>query len=246
MIEQSERISHEVAHGKKIMAEADKVWGWETRAGKLRATRRANYFIRLGKMTPEASVLDLGCGTGLFTKKVYDAAKSNITGIDISQELLDQARERLPEAEFKIEDAMNMKYSDGHFDVVFGSSILHHLEMEKATTEIFRVLKPGGKMIFAEPNMLNPQIFIQKNVPFIKRWLGDSPDETAIVRWSFARMMKDIGFQNVKVFPYDFLHPYTPSPFIPLVQGIGRMVEFIPVLREIAGSVVIFGEKPVN
>ena len=246
MLEQKERISHEVEHGKKIQAEADKVWGWESKAGKMRATRRANYFIDLGKMTPESVALDLGCGTGLFTDKVYQATKARITGIDISEELLSQARQRLPEAEFKIEDAMNMSYEDNHFDVVFGSSILHHLEMDKATKEIFRVLKPGGKMIFAEPNMINPQILVQKNVPFIKRWLGDSPDETAIVRWNFAGMMKEIGFEKVRVFPYDFLHPYTPSPFIPLVKSMGTLVEKIPLLKEIAGSVVIYGEKPAS
>ena len=244
MLEQTERISHEVAHGKKIQDEADKVWGWDSKAGRLRATRRANYFIDLGQMNENSVALDLGCGTGLFTDKVYNATKAKITGIDISEELLSQARERQPACEFKIEDAMNMTYPDNHFDVVFGSSILHHLEMDKATKEIFRVLKPGGKMIFAEPNMINPQILVQKNVPFIKRWLGDSPDETAIVRWSFSKMMKDTGFSKVKVFPYDFLHPYTPSPFIPLVKGLGAMVEKIPVLKEIAGSVVIYGEKP--
>lgn len=243
MLEQAERISHEVEHGKKIKEEADKVWGWETKAGKLRATRRAQYYIDLGNFSQDTVALDLGCGTGLFTDKVYQATKAKITGIDISEDLLEQARKRLPEAEFKIVDAMNMSYPDNHFDIVFGSSILHHLEMDKATKEIYRVLKPGGKMIFAEPNMLNPQIFVQKNVPFIKRWLGDSPDETAIVRWNFAKMMKEIGFENVKVTPYDFLHPYTPSFMISLVRGLGFIVEKIPFLREIAGSVVIYGEK---
>ena len=244
MPERAERITHEIAHGKKIQSEAEKVWGWDSKAGRLRATRRANYFINLGNMNSESVALDLGCGTGLFTDKVYQATQAKITGIDISEELLEQARKRQPNAEFKIDDAMSMSYPDNHFDVVFGSSILHHLEMDKATVEIFRVLKPGGKMIFAEPNMINPQILVQKNVPFIKRWLGDSPDETAIVRWSFSKMMKSSGFNNVKVFPYDFLHPYTPSPLISTVRSLGFFVEKIPVLKEIAGSVVIYGEKP--
>jgi hypothetical protein len=57
-------------------------------------------------------------------------------------------------------------------------------------------------------------------------------------------MMQDIGFEKVKVFPYDFLHPYTPSIFIPLVRTLGSLIEKIPALKEIAGSVVIYGEKP--
>lgn len=244
MLEQADRISHEVEHGKKIKEDAEKVWGWDSKAGKLRAERRAGFYTKLGKMDSNSVALDLGCGTGLFTDKVYKATRAHITGIDISEDLLSQARERQPQVTFKIEDAMNMSFPDNHFDVVFGSSILHHLEMGKATKEIFRVLKPGGKMIFAEPNMLNPQILVQKNVPFIKRWLGDSPDETAIIRWNFSDMMNKIGFINTKVMPYDFLHPYTPSLFIPLVKSIGLIVERIPIFREIAGSVIIYGEKP--
>lgn len=246
MLEQAERISHEVEHGKKIKEEAEKVWGWDSKAGKLRAERRAGFYTNLGKIDNKSVALDLGCGTGLFTDKVFRATQAQITGIDISEDLLSQARERQPQVTFKIEDAMNMSFPDNHFDVVFGSSVLHHLEMDKAIREIFRVLKPGGRMIFAEPNMLNPQILVQKNVPFIKRWLGDSPDETAIVRWNFSAMMKKTGYINTRVKPYDFLHPYTPSFFIPVVKAIGSLAEHIPVLKEIAGSVIIYGEKPGN
>jgi len=56
-------------------------------------------------------------------------------------------------------------------------------------------------------------------------------------------LMKEIGFKNVRVFPYDFLHPYTPVPLISLIDFVGRAAERIPVLKEIAGSNIIYGEK---
>ncbi|NNC86158.1 MAG: methyltransferase domain-containing protein [Bacteroidia bacterium] len=239
----TDRIQHEIEHGKKISANAESVWNWSSPAGMVRAERRADFFVSEGKIQASDKVLEIGCGTGLFTKKVYDKTKAQITAIDISPELLEQAKVKLPEAEFLVEDAMNMKYDDNTFDVVFGSSVLHHLDMEKAMTELFRVLKPGGRFVFAEPNMINPQIFVQKNIPFIKKMLGDSPDETAIVRWKFKNMMNKIGYKNVNIFPYDFLHPITPKPMIGLVNGVGKAIEKIPVLKEIAGSVVIFGTK---
>jgi hypothetical protein len=55
--------------------------------------------------------------------------------------------------------------------------------------------------------------------------------------------MEDTGFKNVRIFPYDFLHPVTPKPLIGLVNSIGKIIEKIPVLKEIAGSVIIYGEK---
>lgn len=238
-----ERLENEREHGRKISGHAEEVWGWASPAGRIRADRRARYLYSLGNFKKGDKLLEIGCGTGLFTGKVYDATKADITAIDISEDLLVQAREKYPHSEFKIDDAMDLSFPENTFEGVFGSSILHHLDMRKAMEEIYRVLKPGGRTIFAEPNMLNPQIFVQKNVPFIKKMLGDSPDETAVVRWKMKGMMEEIGFKNVRVFPYDFLHPYTPTFMIPIVRAIGSVVERIPILKEIAGSHIIYGEK---
>ena len=240
----SKRIENEIAHGKKLLAEgAESVWNWESAAGKKRANRRASFFIDLAKMKPGDKALEIGCGTGLFTRKVYEATKADITAIDISEDLLNEARKLLPEANFVVDDAMNLRAAANTYDVVYGSSVLHHLEFDASLKEILRVLKPGGRMIFAEPNMINPQILIQKNVPFIKKWLGDSPDETAIVRWSFAKLMQEKGFKKVSIFPYDFLHPLVPDFLIAAVDTLGKVIEKIPLVKEIAGSVIIYGEK---
>ncbi|MCF6242172.1 MAG: methyltransferase domain-containing protein [Bacteroidales bacterium] len=240
------KVANEIEHGKKLSEKAEDIWGWTSPAGQVRAQRRANYFINLANLNAQSKVLEIGCGTGIFTNKVYEMTKAQITAIDISEDLLTQAKEKLPKVNFKIEDAMALSFKDNSFDVVYGSSILHHLDFEKSLTEIIRVLKPKGKLIFAEPNMINPQIFIQKNIPVIKKWMGDSPDETAIVRWHFKKLMQKTGFQKIKIFPYDFLHPSVPKILIPFVKKTGEIGEKIPVLKEIAGSVIIYGEKPKN
>ncbi|CAN5626502.1 hypothetical protein BH11BAC1_BH11BAC1_18050 [soil metagenome] len=240
----SDRTENEIAHGKKLLAEgAERVWNWDSPQGRRRADRRVQYFIDLAKVQQGEKVLEIGCGTGLFTRKFYAATKADITAIDISEELLNEARTLLPEANFQSEDAMNMKFGDNTFDVVYGSSVLHHLEFEPSLNEIYRVLKPGGRMVFAEPNMINPQILVQKNIPFIKKWMGDSPDEKAIVRWKFEKLMRHKGFKKVNIFPYDFLHPAVPYALINSVSRVGKIIEKIPLLKEIAGSVIIYGEK---
>ncbi len=239
-----QRIENEIAHGKKLLAEgAESIWNWESPAGKKRANRRADFFIDLAKVKKGDKVLEIGCGTGLFTRKFYEATKADITAIDISEDLLDEARKLLPNANFMVDDAMKLSFADNTFEVVFGSSVLHHLEFDASLNEIMRVLKPGGRMIFAEPNMINPQILIQKNIPFIKKWLGDSPDETAIVRWKFATLLRSKGFKKVVIFPYDFLHPVVPKFLIGTVDSLGKIIEKIPLAKEIAGSVIIYAEK---
>ena len=108
-----------------------------------------------------------------------------------------------------------------------------------ALREIRRVLKPGGTIYFTEPNMLNPQIAIQKNVPWIKRWLGDTPDETAFFRRPLRRLLERTGYRDVRVEPFDFLHPKTPAPLINSVAMLGGFLENLPVVSEFAGSLYI-------
>lgn len=240
----SNRIDHEKKHGKKISQNAEKVWGWSSPAGQARVKRKIRYYLKYGKINANDSILEIGAGTGLFTSGIYNATKAKIVATDISEDLLIVARERNPHIEFKEADAMNLEFENEKFDVVMGNSILHHLDMEKSIKEAFRVLKKGGRIIFQEPNMLNPQIFIQKNVPFIKKWMGDSPDETAIVRWKMNKLLSDVGFIETKVFPFDFLHPITPKFLIPIVEKVGIFLEKVPFIKEIAGSVVISGRKP--
>jgi len=145
---------------------------------------------------------------------------------------------------FKVENAYQMTFGDGTFDTIVGSSVLHHLDIEAALREFFRVLKTGGSMFFTEPNMLNPQIAVQKNIPFIKKRLGDSPDETAFFRWPLERKLKQHGFTDIRIVPFDFLHPQTPVALIPLVEKTAQVLEKIPGIREIAGSLFIRALKP--
>jgi SAM-dependent methyltransferase len=190
------------------------------------------------------SVLELGCGTGYFTRELARSG-ADITAIDVSPELLEIAGANCsaPNVRYEIQNASALSYPGGMFDAVVGSSVLHHLEIEEALREIYRVLKPTGTIYFTEPNMLNPQIAIQKNVPWVKRKFGDSPDETAFFRWPLRRLLEITGFRDVRIDPFDFLHPKTPIAVIDRLNAFGRFLENMPVISEFAGSLYIRAVK---
>ena len=190
------------------------------------------------------NVLELGCGTGYFTRELAHSG-ARIVAVDVSPELLEIARADVspPNVSYEVQNVCAMSYGDFRFDSVVGSSVLHHLEITEALREIYRVLRVGGEIYFTEPNMLNPQIAIQKNVPWIKRKLGDSPDETAFFRWPLRRLLKRTGFHDVQIHPFDFLHPKTPFPFVNDLNAIGHFLEHVPVLSEFAGSLYIRAVK---
>ena len=62
--------SVEIERGREILEDAEWLWGWGTTAGKLRAERRAGILIDMANMVRGRSVLEIGCGTGMFTRKI--------------------------------------------------------------------------------------------------------------------------------------------------------------------------------
>jgi len=233
------RIAKELQHGRFLAQHgAGEIWNWESPAGKLRWARRVKMLS--SHLKPGMTVLELGCGTGSFTRELARSG-ADVVAIDVSPDLLEIAKANCsaPNVQYQIQNAYVLSYSEGMFDSVVGSSVLHHLEVEKALRDVYRALKPGGTIYFTEPNMLNPQIAIQKNVPWIKRKLGDSPDETAFFRWPLRRLLEKTGYRNVRIDPFDFLYPKTPVALIERVNAFGRCLENVPVISEIAGSLYI-------
>lgn len=235
------RLERERAHGCTIIASEEKNWGWKGEAGQVRWRRRLEY---LARAVPggQGKVLEVGAGTGTFTAnlaKVY----ADLTAIDISPDLLAIAAQKAPSAKLVCMDAHNLQFPDNTFDAIVGCSVLHHLDWRLALRCFIRKLRPGGVIRFSEPNLLNPQIFLQKNLPFLKRKLGDSPDEYAFTAREIQRDLRNAGFQSIEVQPYEFLHPSTPRFLIPTVLRLEHRLES-SIFGCIAGSLRFHARRP--
>jgi tRNA (cmo5U34)-methyltransferase len=107
--------------------------------------------------TPHARhVLDVGCGAGNYTLKLLESLPNlDATLIDLSQPMLDRARERISRATAgritTIQaDIRESKLPDGKFDIVLAAAVLHHLrtdeEWQSVFTALHRALRPGGSL----------------------------------------------------------------------------------------------------
>ncbi len=238
------RADNEITHGAWLKKhDPEYVWGWGSAAGKVRAMRRADLISRGALLGPGVKVLEVGCGTGLLTE-YFAFSGTRIVAVDISPDLLAKARSRgLPKNRVRL---LQMRFEDsvleGPFNAVIGNSVLHHLNLRQALENIFGLLKPGGWLSFAEPNMMNPQIFIERHLRFLFPRI--SPCETAFVRGSLKSYLRDAGFINISIIPFDWLHPATPRPLIHFVQYLEKILEDLPVLRAFSGSVYIRAQHP--
>ena len=228
-------------------SESEETWGWTTPAGQSRARRRADLIISAAGVRPGHTVLEIGCGTGMFTAQ-FAATGARIVAVDISPDLLAKALDRgLPADRIRFEERRfeNLELSDpaiqawaaGGFDAIIGSSVLHHLDIPATIETCKRLLAPRGRIAFAEPNLLNPQVWMERT---FRSWFPYvSLDETAIVRWPLQRQLERAGFSDIVITPFDWLHPATPESLMGIVGGVGRVLEQVPGVREFAGSVLI-------
>ena len=242
MVSDGNRIKNEIEHGAKIRGNAEEVWNWNSPAGKIRWQRRVR--LLTAHLNPDMHVLEIGCGTGLLTQELQHS-EADINAIDISPDLLSIAKKKITSKniKFTLENAYDLSFEDESFDTVIGSSILHHLNIHKALSEFHRVLKPGGTICFTEPNMLNPIIAVQKNISFIKKIMGDTPDETAFIKWKIKDQLRKYKYKNIEVTSFDFLHPALPEFSLPIMIPFTDFLDKIPVISEIAGSLYIKSQK---
>jgi ubiquinone/menaquinone biosynthesis C-methylase UbiE len=104
---------------------------------------------------PYATALELGCGTGFFLLNLKQAGVIDAGHVtDISPGMVAVAQRNARglgfEVEGRVADAERLPYDDHTFDLVVGHAVLHHIpDVEQSLREVIRVLKPGGRFVFA-------------------------------------------------------------------------------------------------
>lgn len=108
------------------------------------------------------SVLDVGCGVGRVAHCLHERG-FDVTGIDVSEPLVEKARSVFPDIDFYVEDVRESRFDSKSFDyVVFSFFGLDYLvpkaERTTALKEIYRLLKPGGILVFSSHNSWQPLV----------------------------------------------------------------------------------------
>lgn len=196
------------------------------------------------------TVLDLGCGTGENLLPLLKRG-AHVIAMDISPDLVELARRRIEiscidrgTAMVQVGSAYDTGLPDQSVDVVFSMALLHHLDLEKARREIYRILRPGGRFILREPIRFSRAMnSLRKLLPAPK---GDISDyEHPMTREEVATVTR--GFTVLA--ERNFRLPITPlltkaRVFRKPAWGLDRwLLQHVPRLEQIATGKVMSLQK---
>jgi SAM-dependent methyltransferase len=173
-----------------------------------------------------ALTLDVGCGTGFFIRRLVAQGYVNARGIEPDERLVpDDLRDRI-----QIGSATALPYADQSFDCVYFFNVVHHLESVDdygvAMSSADRCLKPGGLLVFLEPNMR----WFYVLEAFVSRHLGRV--------WPFAKGLSDALEAEWDTLMYFFDHQGS------LRANLVKMGYEIVRERHLGHQWVLVGRKP--
>ncbi|MBN2577693.1 MAG: class I SAM-dependent methyltransferase [Pirellulales bacterium] len=217
--------------------------GWETLA------RR---FEKMVPLTGAVRMLDVGCGTGQ-SRQIYRLAGLDYTGLDLSGNAVQRARQKYPRDEWICADACNLPFAGEQFDLVAFSSVLHHVpDYRLPLAEAFRVLRPGGRAFAFDPNLLHPAmaLFRHPHSP-LYRPEGVSPNERPLLPRALAQAFRAAGFREIRQrcqagISYRAVAPKEIRAFLKLYNFADRLLQFSGFGQWFGTFILTTGKKPVT
>lgn len=194
--------------------------------------------------------IEYGCSYGDDTIRLAATARSAV-GMDISGVVIDKARAAAAEAgsaaRFEVAEAEALPFDDTTFDLAFGSSVLHHLELRPALVEMVRVLRPSGAGVFYEPLGHNPVINWYRNrTPEMR-----TPDEHPLVRADFDLFREHFESVDVHFFHLAALASVPlagKTGFRPVLSALDRvddlLFKLVPAMRYQAWVSLVVLNRP--
>jgi 2-polyprenyl-3-methyl-5-hydroxy-6-metoxy-1,4-benzoquinol methylase len=209
--------------------------------------RQVDELVRFAGLAQGEHVLDVGCGMGRYTFPLAERGL-RVEGLDLSEGLLDQldafngGRYDIPLHCMDILRAPDEL--EQRFDAVLGFFTLHHLhDLSTSFAAMAELVKPGGRVVFLEPNPLNALYYIQIVVAPGMTWSGDK-GILKMRRRTVFRAMQRAGLDRLSIQRFGLLPPFLANRRwgARLEHGL----EHVPLVRPFLAFQLFRGDRPVG
>lgn len=175
------KTPHEVAAMFDAVAEKYDISNDVLSLGQTRSWRKS--VVKAIDIKPGERILDLAAGTGTSTEP-FAKAGADAVACDFSLGMLKVGKKRLPNLNFVAGDALNLPFADNSFDAVTISFGLRNVaDTKRALQELYRVTKPGGRMVICEFSHPTFSLFrkvymeyLMKALPAVATKVSSNPD----------------------------------------------------------------------
>jgi len=203
-------------------------------------------------VTSEYRVIDLGCGTGAFTRKFNEHFdnKPGFFGLDISVNSIILAEQLAPNIHFCVGDIEQCCFKDESFDIVLFSGVLHHFgNFEKCLNEGYRILKYGGCLLSYDPNIKNPSMWLYRHPssPLFST-KGKTSNERLLSSQEISLALESAGFSNVAApcisgVTFKYLASKIGRFLLPVYNFLEFLLGISPWAGKYGSFVIGYGEK---
>jgi dolichol-phosphate mannosyltransferase len=194
---------------------------------------------------PGERILELGAGTGLWAEHLTAVLRGQnpITAAVFDEEFVGSAKQ-LPNVEFVHIKDLRTDLPAESFDYIVGTAILCHELYAQNLQALFRLLKPGGQILFFEANYWNPQVFVKNFIRPLGRWAGNAECQVGLRKYTLMKVASQQGFVDIDIIPYDIVHPRTPLFMLRALKSLAFLMEHAPVIKDTCGTLYIWARKP--
>jgi 2-polyprenyl-3-methyl-5-hydroxy-6-metoxy-1,4-benzoquinol methylase len=234
----------------KSLAERERIsdlyWTRKDRFNEMRIWWRACTARHLFHILPGETILDLACGSGKLTQALLGVTRGEcpITAATFdSSGTLEQPPDH-PQVERVRLTGFAGELEGRQFDYVIASNVLDQGSAASLLTELQKLIKPGGRLLFFETNPWNPVFRLRKTLgrvfPFVLR--GDERDFYNQVQ--LYELLSEVGYISIGATCYDFLYPPIPKWTLPVARTVSLVMENTPGVKLLAGTILLNAQKP--
>lgn len=199
--------------------------------------------------------VDLGCGTGAFTRRLNNF-HLQLTGVDISSKCIGLAKQKASGERYDVGDLTNLNFENESTDIIVYSGVLHHItqrtERVRALQEGLRILKPDGRLFAYDPNKASPSMWLYRSPqsPFYSR-VGKTENEVLLSKQDLLEELNRAGFTNIQVqglsgTTFRFVESKTARAILPLYNAYEILMMLSPLQRRMGTFLISSAWKPTR
>lgn len=204
--------------------------------------KKTRIVATLCNIQPLDNVLEVGCGTGIYTKELLNYTPF-LTAIDCTKEMLLIANSNLnrttENVDFRYIDAHYTGiYFDNYFDSVVGFNVLQYLDVDKFLKSVAKAMKKQSTLCFVEPNALNPVAYLLTKVSWFRDLFKRPKDARSFYPAELVKYFQDNGFNNIEICYTGLVPSY--KIFSPLSKSV-NLLERNQYISRFGANIIIKG-----